>query len=402
MFATTVGFQSLGNAVDVKDVRKKLSQQKKQQANIDIPSMIKTCKKDSNCNDSRFLFLQLLKDPKNLNLNFLYAKDAERRGKLDTAIATYQRMVFLDPTNNRWKDNIERLRDLSKPSKTSFAAVLGFRADSNGALNADRDADRAGNRAEHNGSLVLTLDDKRILDGLKYQTTGQFYADINHNDPASDLILAALQFGPILRMPNNWEMRPALTLERLITDKKKRNSFSSSMGGLLFFANSNEGLLRSTNISLYYIDFFDETQGKDAWVLTSSAEVELKVFNLEDKFRLSPRMVFNGARGGSGSDGFRDLYYEVGLGIEYSREIAENFELGPTFVYFFRDYLDYQPGGTTNRNDHNFNVGIQATVINLIPNIITLINYSFERNKSNLVEETYRNHTLGMSFVKSF
>ena len=402
MFATTVVCQSPGNAVDVKDVRKKLNQHKTQKTNIDIPSMIKTCKQDSNCNDSRYLFLQLLKDPKNLNLNLLYAKDAERRGKLDTAIATYRRMVFLDPENQRWKDNIERLRDLSKPANTKFAAVLGFRVDSNGALDADRDADRNGTVAEYNASMVLTLDDKRVLDGVKYQTTGQFYADINHNDPASDLVLAALQFGPILRMSNNWKMRPALLIDRLITDRDKRNSFSYSMGALVRFDNSGDGPLLSTNVSLYHVDFWDETPGKDAWVLTTSAEIELPISNLEDKIRLSPRMVFNNARGGSGSDGFRDLYYEFGLSTEYSREIINNLEIGPTFSYYYRDYLDYEPSGTTSRNDHNFNLGLQATVIDLIPNIVTLIVYSFEKNKSSLAEETYRNHTVGIGFVKSF
>ena len=402
MLAAAVSFQSPGNAVDIKDVRKNLNPQKTQRSNIDISSMIATCEQDSSCNNSRFIFLKLLKNPKNLNLNFLYAKDAERRGKLDTAIATYQRMAFLDPANRRWKDHIEKLRDLSKPAKTSFAAVLGFRVDSNGALDADRDADRNGSRAEHNGSIVLTLDDQRKLGGFKYQTTGQFYADKNHNDPTSDLILGSLQFGPLLNLPTKWKVRPALSLERLATDRKNRNSFSYSMGALLNFANSNEGLLRNTNVSLYYLDFWDETPGKDAWVLTTSAELELAAFKPENKFRLSPRMVFNGAKSGRGSDGFRDLYYEVSLGIEYSREIAENFEIGPIFSYYYRNYIDYEPEGTTNRNDHNFNLGLQATAINIIPNIITLINYSFDRNKSNLVEETYRNHTLSMSFVKSF
>ena len=113
-------------------------------------------------------------------------------------------------------------------------------------------------------------------------------------------------------------------------------------------------------------------------------------------------MVFNNARGGSGSDGFRDLYYEFGLSTEYSKEIITNLEIGPTFSYYYRDYLDYEPSGTTSRNDHNFNLGLQATVIDLIPNIITLIVYSFERNKSSLVEESYRNHTFGIGFVKSF
>ncbi|SVB47610.1 uncharacterized protein METZ01_LOCUS200464 [marine metagenome] len=402
MFATAVNFQSPSNAVDIKDVKKSLNQQRTQQSNIDISSMIQTCKQDSGCNNSRFIFLQLLKNPKDLNLNLLYAKDAERRGKLDRAIATYQRMAFLDPANRRWKDNIEKLRDLSKPAKTNIAAVLGFRVDSNGPLDADRDADRNGSSAEHNGSIVLTLDDKRKLGDFKYQTTGQFYADKNHNDPVSDLILGSLQFGPLLNMEKNWKMRPALSFERLATDRKKRNSFSYSRGALLNFANSNEGPLRSTDVSLYYLDFWDETPGKDAWVLTTSAELELEAFKPENKIRLSPRMVFNGARGGGGSDGFRDLYYEVSLGMEYSREIAGNFEIGPTFSYYYRDYIDYEPGGSTTRNDHNFNLGLQATAINMIPNIITLINYSFERNKSNLVEETYRNHTISISFVKTF
>ena len=58
MLAAAVSFQSPGNAVDIKDVRKNLNPQKTQRSNIDISSMIATCEQDSSCNNSRFIFLR--------------------------------------------------------------------------------------------------------------------------------------------------------------------------------------------------------------------------------------------------------------------------------------------------------------------------------------------------------
>jgi len=364
--------------------------------------MIQTCIQDTECSSSRVTFLQLLENPKDLQLNALYAKDAEKRGKIDIAIATYQRMKYLDPNNNRWQESIDRLSDLSQPAKTNIAVVLGFRIDSNGGLNSDRDADRDGNRAEHNGSIVLALDDKRIMGGLKYQLTGQIYADSNHNNPTSDLVLAALQFGPLLNISKSWKLRPALSFDRLNTDRKKRKSFSYSAGTIFNFYNLGGNPLRTTNISLYYVDFWNETPGKDAWVFASSAGLEYQGLKPGDKLNLSPYVTLNVAKEGGGSDGLRDLYYEIGLGIEYNMEILNNLEMGPTFLYYYRNYTDYEPGGSAKRNDHNFNIGLQATAINIIPNIIILTSYSFERSKSNIASETYRNHSIGISFVKSF
>lgn len=398
----TVIIQSPGNAGDLIDLKKKSNPLITPKNQINISSMIQTCIRDTECSNSRVTFLRFLENPTDLQLNILYAKDAEKRGKIDTAIATYQRMKFLDPNNNRWKENIDRLSDLSQPPKTNIAAVLGFRIDSNGALNSDRDVDIDGNRAEHNGSIVLTLDDERKMGSLKYQTTGQIYADTNHNDRSSDLILAALQFGPLLNISKSWKLRPALLFDRLATDRQKRESFSYSAGTLFNFYNLDGNPLRTTNISLYYVNFWNETPGKDAWVFTSSGELEYQGLKPGDKLNLSPHITFNGARGGKGSDGFRDQYYEIGLAIEYNSEVLENLEMGPTFFYYYRNYTDFEPGGSTKRNDHNFNIGLQATVINIIPNIIILATYSFERNKSKLATETYRNHSIGISFVKAF
>ena len=150
---------------------------------------------NQNIYDSRTIFLKLLKNPEDLQLNIIYAKDAEERGKINLAIVTYQRMIFLDPNNKQWKDNIERLRDLFRPSETTVAAVLGTRISSNAPLNQDGNGYRVG----YNESIVLTLDHKRTLGGLKYQVTGQFYADYNVNSSthdrasARDLILVGRQ-----------------------------------------------------------------------------------------------------------------------------------------------------------------------------------------------------------------
>ena len=349
----------------------------------------------------RAIFLRLIKNPADLEVNVSYAKLAEKRGKIGRALATYERLALLDPKNKRWKDNIERLRDLARPPETTIAAVFGGRFDVNGPVNADG----VGNRAEYNASMVLTLDHKRSVEGLKYQATGLLFADGNFKFESSDLILVALQVGPLFKISKSWQLRPAILAERSTTDRTApgnlafRSSLSWSAGTLFNFANLDEGPIRTVDTSLYFVGFDNETNGRDAIVFTSSSGLGFQGFRKSDQLGITPDFTFNGARGGRGTDGFRDLYYEVGLNIEYEIQVSENFRFGPTFSYHYKDYLNYQPGGSAKRDDHNFVTGLQASASEIIPKIELLGTYSYERNISRTTTETYRNHSMGLSFL---
>ena len=349
----------------------------------------------------RAIFLRLIKNPADLEVNVSYAKLAEKRGHIGRALATYERLALLDPKNKRWKDNIERLRDLARPPETTIAAVFGGRFDVNGPVNADG----VGNRAEYNASMVLTLDHKRSVEGLKYQATGLLFADGNFKFESSDLILVALQVGPLFKISKSWQLRPAILAERSTTDRAAqgnlafRSSLSWSAGTLFNFANLDEGPIRTVDTSLYFVGFDNETNGRDAIVFTSSSGLGFQGFRKSDQWGLTPDFTFNGARGGRGTDGFRDLYYVVGFNLDYEIQVSENFRFGPTFSYHYKDYLNYQPGGSAKRDDHNFVTGLQASASEIIPKIELLGTYSYERNISRTTTETYRNHSMGLSFL---
>ena len=348
--------------------------------------------------DLRNVFLQLFKRPADLQLNILYATLAEEKGKLESALVTYERLSLLYPNNENWKDNIDRIRNLLQPSETTIAVVIGTTIDTNGPLNTSN----IGNRAEYNASTVLILDDERRLGSLRYQTTSQLYADYNLKEPENDLIAAALQFGPLLRAWSSWQVRPAIQYELALTGRVEREFLSNSAGTLFSFENLDEGLFTAAEINLYYVNFNDEDSGKDAVVFTGSGKLIHQGFREYDQITLTPSLTFNGARSGQGSDGFRDQYYELGLDTSYAMTISEDIEVGPTFSYYYRDYTDYEPGGSIERDDHNFNVGLEMLASNIIPDIVILLNYSFERNKSSLETETYRNHSIGINFIKAF
>ena len=349
----------------------------------------------------RAIFLRLIKNPADLEVNVSYAKLAEKRGHIGRALATYERLALLDPKNKRWKDNIERLRDLARPPETTIAAVFGGRFDVNGPVNADG----VGNRAEYNASMVLTLDHKRSVEGLKYQATGLLFADGNFKFESSDLILVALQVGPLFKISKSWQLRPAILAERSTTDRAARgnlafrSSLSWSAGTLFNFANLDEGPIRAVDTSLYFVGFDNETNGRDAIVFTSSSGLGFQGFRKSDQWGLTPDFTFNGARGGRGTDGFRDLYYVVGFNLDYEIQVLENFRFGPTFSYHYKDYLNYEPGGSAKRDDHNFVTGLQASASEIIPKIELLGTYSYERNISRTPTETYRNHSMGLSFL---
>ena len=349
----------------------------------------------------RAIFLRLIKNPADLEVNVSYAKLAEKRGHIGRALATYERLALLDPKNKRWKDNIERLRDLARPPETTIAAVFGGRFDVNGPVNADG----VGNRAEYNASMVLTLDHKRSVEGRKYQATGLLFADGNFKFEASDLILVALQVGPLFKISKSWQLRPAILAERSTTDRAARgnlafrSSLSWSAGTLFNFANLDEGPIRTVDTSLYFVGFDNETNGRDAIVFTSSSGLGFQGFRKSDQWGLTPDFTFNGARGGTGTDGFRDLFYVVGFNLDYEIKVLENFRFGPTFSYHYKDYISYEPGGSAKRDDHNFVTGLQASASKIIPKIELLGTYSYERNISRTTTETYRNHSMGLSFL---
>ena len=349
----------------------------------------------------RAIFLRLIKNPADLEVNVSYAKLAEKRGHIGRALATYERLALLDPKNKRWKDNIERLRDLARPPETTIAAVFGGRFDVNGPVNADG----VGNRAEYNASMVLTLDHKRSVEGRKYQATGLLFADGNFKFEASDLILVALQVGPLFKISESWQLRPAILAERSTTDRAAkgnlgfRTALSWSAGTLFNFANLDEGPIRAVDTSLYFVGFDNETNGRDAIVFTSSSGLGFQGFRKSDQWGLTPDFTFNGARGGTGTDGLRDLFYVVGFNLDYEMQVSKNFRFGPTFSYHYKDYLNYQPGGSAKRDDHNFVTGLQASASEIIPKIELLGTYSYERNISRTTTETYRNHSMGLSFL---
>ena len=89
----------------------------------------------------------------------------------------------------------------------------------------------------------------------------------------------------------------------------------------------------------------------------------------------------------------------VGFNLDYEIQVLENFRFGPTFSYHYKDYLDYQPRGSAKRDDHNFVTGLQASASEIIPKIELLGTYSYERNISRTPTETYRNHSMGLSFL---
>jgi hypothetical protein len=193
-----------------------------------------------------------------------------------------------------------------------------------------------------------------------------------------------------------------LLYDRSSTDRRKRDYFAYSAGTLFNFVKLDNGPIRTVDISLYYSDFDNESAGRDSIIFTSSSGLEIQGLKENAELLITPNFTFNAAKRGKGSDGFRDLYYEMGFEIEYGEAVLENLEIGPFFSYYYRDYLDYEPEGSTKRDDHNFNIGLQATAIDIIPDILILSSYSFERNKSNLVDETYRNHSITISFVYVF
>lgn len=74
---------------------------------------------------------RILDNPEDVELNLLYAREAEEAGVLRLALVAYERILINDPSNEEARRGYERVRRALEPSYTIARAEIGARWDSN-------------------------------------------------------------------------------------------------------------------------------------------------------------------------------------------------------------------------------------------------------------------------------
>ncbi|MFQ5938949.1 MAG: hypothetical protein ACE5KL_02630 [Alphaproteobacteria bacterium] len=345
--------------------------------------------------DIESTFQRLLQNPSDVELNLLYARLAEERGELARALATYERLLLLDPENATALAEAVRIRRLLEPSRTEYVAVLGYQYETN-APHREEGADRFG---DHSGSAAIIVRDERTLGDRRIRTTAQLYGDAHVDFQEADLYLVSAQSGPLLLLPDRWQVRPAVALTYAALD---REFLFYSAGVVANFEKIGPGILRTLDLRLALDDYNTDRNGRDATAFGIASRFQwtnLAAAAAQDVLSISPRYLFNGARGG----GHRNRYHQIGAQAEYLYPVYDNVLAGPELTLWYRDYIGHDPDEVNNREDKRYAPGAKVIVSEFLrPEVTLVLRYFFEKNNSNDPQKKYKNHSFGVNVAWEF
>jgi hypothetical protein len=351
----------------------------------------------------RGLYRQILRNPKDAALNLRYAALAERKGLLRKALAAYQRVLIQDPRNAEARAGLRRIAARLEPDFTAVYLQLGVRYATNVRLRTDRF-----NEDEDDviGDGRLIVNDERRLWGRRWRTAGQLYADLHAKFHDLDFGYLGASTGPLIDLPGDWRLRPAVGAAFAWLDRKV---LFGEFSGQLNFEAVGAGLLRRVDIRFAYqligSDFATDRHGFVVEVSPQFARANL--LRQGDALTVQPRYRLNGASGRNANpalvqgDIFPERYHQFGGDVRYIIPVAGGRILvGPIFRGNVRFYRSNKPGSSTRRRDVFIRPGAQLVVPNAFRKGHTLVfRYQYEQNLSNSRIKNFRNHVFGVRSV---
>ena len=350
--------------------------------------------------DVESVFQRLLQNPSDVELNLLYARLAEERGEPARALATYYRLLLLDPENATALAEAVRIRRLLQPSRTEYVAILGYRYETN----APHREEGVSTFGDHSGSAAITVRDERVLGDRRIRTTGQLFGNVHNRFGEGDLYLLGAQSGPLFALPDAWQVRPAVGLSIAALD---RDFLFYSAGVVANFEKLGPGILRTLDLRLVFDDYNNERIGRDAVVFEVAPRFQwtnLAAAATQDVLSITmPRYIFNGARGGGDVGKYRNRYHQISAQAEYLYPVYDNVLAGPEVVLWYRDYIGHDPDEVEAREDRRYAPGGKVVVSEFLrPDLTLVLRYFFESNYSTDPQKRYKNHSLGVSVAWEF
>lgn len=356
--------------------------------------------------DLQELFRQVMLNPNDAGANMRYAKEAERRGELRKALATYERMVLNDPANKEARGEYERVKALLEPAQTRYQFGFGGQWESNTEL------EDGNGRSDFAGMVTFRVDDDRRLGSMLWRSSVQLYGDAHARTSSSDFLYGNASTGPIFLLGNGWRLHTFVTAETGFSDYDFL-FWSAGVGGTLETRGSNP--LRSITGVVSYADFsssnssksFTAEPGRDAMVYGLSARIGWdNIIGKTDGIEIRPSIIFNDA------EKSEFTFWQPGVTLSYAVSIFSfsggvgNVYLNPEVMVQYRDYSGRESGRSNDRKD--WRVAPSLRLLGMYENYSAVLGYTYDRNFSNyndtggLDGRDYANHRINLNFYVDF
>jgi hypothetical protein len=343
-------------------------------------------------------FLAVMQNPTDAGANLRYAKLAEEHGKPRLALATYERVLLNDPTNEEARRGLQRLRRELQPSSTQFKAEIGASWESNPANVSN------GAKSEPGIFGSLSVRDERSAGSFGWRTTGALAGDFINNMSQLNYLYLGAGTGPVIDVTPGLSLYPALGVGAAQLDHKlyyKEATFGTTLEGL--FGGAYETFRLRGGVR-HYGSFFTADKG---YYADASAKFAMPhIFNDRDLFVASPWLRWSGINGGVTTLNLDEIqpgrYREFGTGVDYYMSVLNDLVLGTGVTAHERYYSSVLASGSKRQDTY---IAPEASVTlkdALLFQSDIKLDYAYKINRSNADTGDYHDNVVSLSFIYQF
>ncbi len=348
------------------------------------------------------LFVRVLINPSDIELNLQYASLAEEMGLTRKALSAYERILIQHPDNEDAKEGFYRVRRSLEPEFTDITVDLGGRYETN----ARQLSNRESRKDDFTARAKISVLDEHKVGSTRWRTEGSFLGDLHYDVSDLDYARAEVMTGPVLSVGKTLRVHTAVGGSYAVLDGEEllaEAAIKIGIEGIL------EGALDKLEIRAGYQDLGNKFSDADAIVVDVVGRLtRSNVLMDNDVLAAYPRFKFSKPSNSSGSATTPDRlfpgdYIQAGATLAYYMPLVGDIVFGLTANGYYRDYDQEVRNGTKDREDIFLSPGAQVVFKDVLGLKSSLrLEYRYEKNLSNDDFEDFDNHVISIRAVRKF
>jgi hypothetical protein len=346
------------------------------------------------------LYVQILKNPANTELNLRYAALALESGKPRWALAAYERILVNDPANETAQRGLAQLRRKLVPVSTQFTAEIG------GAWESNPRYSPTTRRGELQAYGALQMRDERVIGDLPWRTNANVAGIVHQREGDLNYGYVGATTGPVFDFIAGTALHLAGGGGAATFDQR---FYYSEAVAAATVESRIDGVFQSVTVRGGYRDYNDFFPTQHGYYGDIKAKFSVRnLAGTSASLLVTPWARWSGIEGSVASTLLMEIqpgaYTEWGGRVELLGPIAEGVTAGPTFVVFDRYYrTDLVAATLGKRHDTIYGPGFLIWMPDLFAFQVGLkVEYQYLYDRSNDPTRSFNDHVVTTSVVSRF
>jgi hypothetical protein len=347
----------------------------------------------------RDLNARILDNTQDVELNLLYARQAEKEGQLRLALAAYERVLINNPENEEAQRGYTRVRRIIEPAYRSFRAELGVEWDSNPFNTADWD------KESYSTYWRVSGVDERRIGSQRWRTHLNLDGKIEQEIEELNYGRIAIQTGPILDMAPNLAANPAAGVAVASLD----DSYYYTEANLsVTFEGQRDGVSFWTRGRVGYRSYAEDAAADEGPQAEIAAGVSIpRIATQRDSLTLSPWARWSAVEGSTfdafNSEATPGEYAEYGIDASYQIQFNGYVRVAAGVLAYDRHYTNSEVAAGKQRRDVYVSPQATLTFQNIMPcQCAVNVTWRWRINDSNDPVADYEARQISAGFAVRF